>query len=268
MFLLVLFFFFSPAAVQAASGTHRIISLVPSQTEMLFELGFGDQVVGVSDFCNFPEAVLSLPKAGGLELNLERIVALRPSVLIDLGGMHRRYAMFFHQVGLRYVDISIRSFSEIPTGAIELARALGQEKRGQDFAQHWDQTLRDLLPKKPRGIRTYVEIWDTPIQAAGPASFLGEMITLAGGVNILPSSPIDFPVISSEQIIRGDPDLILVAYPISDLNHVRRRSGWSDIKAVRNNQVFSLDYDLFVRPGPRCLEAFRKLTGYFNQVPR
>lgn len=257
-----------------ATTTQRIISLVPSQTELLFAMGFGDSIVAISDNCNYPPETSHLPRIGGQELDLEHITALRPTAIIDLNDMHRRYSMFFHQVGLPYHNIHIGNFTDIPRGARQLAALLDREDAGKAFSARWQADLTALLPAQasPNApattLKTYVEIWDAPLQAAGPNSYLGEMVTLAGGEHIFPASTSDFPVVSSEQIIRGDPQIVFIAYPIADLNLIKRREGWSDIKAVRNNHVFSLDYDLFVRPGPRSLEALQWMSNIFRQIAR
>ena len=268
---LLLFLIGSPFLAEGAtaSSTPRIVSLMPSMTEMLYSLGFGSQIVGVSDYCNFPPAAASVPKVGGLELNLEKIVSLRPTVLIDLKGMHRRYEMFFHQVGLRYKDFQIDTIRDIPSAAVSLSELLQDPDKGKQFSDHWHNEMAKIPhAASATPLRVYVEIWDTPLQAAGPGSFIGEMVALLGGSIVTPQSPSHFPVVNPEEIIRADPEIILIAYPIRDSHSIGRRPGWSDNTAVRKGRIFKLNYDLFFRPGPRCLDALRELSTMFRRDGR
>jgi len=250
----------------ASEREHRIISLMPSQTELLFYMGFGENLVGVSDYCNFPPEVKNLPKIGGLELNLEQIVLLKPSVIVDLGGMHQKYAFFFQQVGIKYTDYRINSLDDIPSAAVSLAHDLRKPERGERFRKQWKETINGLSPMPQISPKVYVEIWDEPIQSAGPSSFIGEMIEKVGGKNIIPQDIQNYPIVNPEQIIKANPDFILIAYPIPDIEKIYERPGWSEISAIRRKNVIKLDYDIFVRPGPRCLEGMKMLSKIFSSM--
>ncbi len=248
------------------AADHRIISLVPSQTELLFEMGFGSQVVGVSDFCNFPDAARQIDKIGGLELSIEKIVALRPTLLVDANSMHKKYQPLFYQLGLNYVNYVTTRLEHLPSVACELANLLQEPGKGKIFSEAWNSRLRKLDLKRPaKQVLVYFEIWDTPAQAAGQTSFIGELIARAGGTNIS-SDQNDFPLVSSEAVIKADPDVILVAYPLPKLENIKNRAGWGSLKAVKSNSLFALDQDLFVRPGPRNLEGLEQLNKIFHQV--
>ncbi|HNX76052.1 MAG TPA: helical backbone metal receptor [Candidatus Rifleibacterium sp.] len=261
---LMLVFLTCLSALPAAEN--RIIALVPSQTELLFSLGFGTDVVGVSDFCNFPVEAAAVTKVGGLELNIERIVSLRPTLLVDANNMHRKYEPLFQQLGLKYINFVTTRLEHLPTVAAELARLLGAPGKGEVFVRDWETKLRQLdLKKAALPVAVYFEIWDTPAQAAGQGSFIGELIARAGGTNIVTGSG-DFPVVSSEGVISGNPEVILVAYPLPDLAKIRQRPGWASIRAVKNNRIKALDQDIFVRPGPRNLDAISQLIQIFHEV--
>lgn len=256
--------------ISAGSGPcaaeNRILSLAPSQTELLFALGLGDQVVGVSDFCNYPPEAASRTSIGGLELNIEQIMSLRPSILVDVNNLHKKYEMLFRQLGLNYVNFSVTKLEHLPQAAEQLAEILSVPQKGLDFATSWNGQIESLALNKPEHpVKVYLEIWDTPMQAAGNNSYIGEMVNRAGGSNIL-SDQIDFPVINSETIISADPDVILISYPLPNLDIIKKRAGWASLKAVKNNQIYALDQDLFVRPGPRNLAGIAQLNKIFRQV--
>ncbi len=250
----------------ANAGEHRVISLVPSQTELLYAMGFEAAIAGVSDFCNFPEAAADKPKIGGLELNVERIMSLRPTLLVDANSMHRKYEPLFQQLGLKYVDFATTRLDHLPQVAASLSQMLDAPENGIRFAANWNARLRQLDLQKPtRKILVYFEIWDTPAQAAGQSSFIGELITRAGGQNIFSGSG-DFPVANAEMVIKENPDVILVAYPLPNLEKIKNRPGWSHIKAIKSNRLHALNQDLFVRPGPRNLDAIEQLNRIFHEV--
>ncbi|GAB4276039.1 MAG: cobalamin-binding protein [Candidatus Rifleibacteriota bacterium] len=257
------------ASIDAQSiRQNRIVSLVPSQTELLFKLGFGKDIVGVSDFCNYPEATEKITKVGGMELNIERIMSLQPTLILDLNSMHKRYEILFRQLGLNYVDITINKLSDIPLAAKSIASILSDEKNSESFVLEWNKSIAELNAGKPEHTpKVYLEIWDTPMQAAGPASFMGEMIEVAGGKNIITTMS-DYPVVNSEHIIAANPDIILLSYPLTNTDSIKRRPGWENIEAVKKNQIFHLDQDLFVRPGPRNIEGLTVLRKYFSAIPR
>ncbi len=257
---LILLFGAAGAVFGAAGGETRIVSLMPSQTEMIFSLGFGSKVVGVSDYCNYPPEVASLPRVGGLELNLEKIVSLRPTLLVDLSGFHKKYETTFRELGLDYMDLPMTSFSDIPSAALILANHLGDPHAGSEFVRSWNETLERIRGSRRKSGRVYFEIWDSPPQAAGPESFIGEMIELAGGRNVVPRTGVQFPFMNPELVVREDPEIIFLAYPVDGAPRVAARPGWEDLAAVKSGRVMVLQPDLFVRPGPRCLEAIKLLA--------
>lgn len=244
----------------------RIISLVPSQTEMLFELGYGDQIVGISDYCNYPAETEKITKIGGLDLNVEKIMSLQPNMVIDLNAMHRKYQLLFSQLGLNYVNFNVNNLEEIGQMAEKIASILGPTDKSKSFSSSWEVRLKELaIANSEHRPRVYLEIWDAPMQAAGPKSFMGEMLRSCGGQNII-SEPTDYPVMNSEQIIAADPEIILVAYPHPNVDQIKNRPGWGNISAIKKNRIHALDQDLFVRPGPRNLLALKILKDIIQRA--
>ena len=244
----------------------RIISLVPSQTELLFAMGFEKNIVGVSDYCNFPPEAQTKEKIGDMELKIERIMLLRPTILVDVNNMHKKYEPLFRQLGLNYVNFSLTRLEYLPKVALELAEILGAKEKGEVFVDHWNSKTSSMeLPAPANKIKVYMEIWDTPMQAAGKNSYIGDMISKAGGTNVFQDSN-DFPVVNSENIISSNPDVILVAYPLPDLKSISNRPGWKNLNAVKNKQIYPLDQDLYVRPGPRNVDGLKNLNRIFRQI--
>ena len=258
-------------ALSSSSGateSARIISLVPSQTELLFHMGLGNLVVGTSDYCNYPEEARNRPRIGALELNIERIMSLRPTLLVDVNSMHKKYELLFAQLGLNYLNFTVTRLDQLPKMAEELTRIIGRPEKGLEFAMSWRKQTAEMTGQQSASMpKVYFEIWDTPLQAAGGSSYIGDMIKAAGGENIL-SDPVDFPVVNPETIIQANPDVIIIAYPLPDPISLETRPGWQNLRAVKNHQIHILDQDPFIRPGPRNIEALLQLKKIFDSASR
>jgi iron complex transport system substrate-binding protein len=103
------------------------------------------------------------------------------------------------------------------------------------------------------------------MQAAGHNSYIGDMIKAAGGDNIITDMS-EFPVVNSETVLNADPDVIVISYPLTNKESIANRSGWQTLRAVRNKQIYALDQDLLIRPGPRNLEALELLRNIFTKA--
>lgn len=247
-------------ALPGFGGEARIISLVPEITEFLLEMGGGNALVGVSDTCALPGDTALIPRVGSIELNMEKIVALKPTAIFDLNGAHKRYELLFRQLSLTYVNIGIDRLADIPSAAVRLANELGTPERGAAFMAAWDRELSGLSSRhghpKPR---IYIETWDAPLQSATEKSFIGQLVQLAGGENVISDSSSRYPVVTDLQVINSNPEVILIAYPIGDISRIGSRPGWGDIDAVRKKRVYQLD-DAYIRPGSAVLKNISRLS--------
>ncbi len=250
----------TPASAPPRPNDLRLVSLVPSITELAAAIDLGSSLCGVSNYCNWPPDVASLPKVGALDLNLEAIAKLQPTHALDLNAMHERWYPTLEKLKISVVNVRIDHLDDIPAAARQLAQTLGTPESANNFLASWTaERNRIAAGAIASRRRCYVEIWNSPPQGAGPTSFLGEMLTLAGGDNVLASGPQTFPMVNPESIVRGDPELILMIYPGARPDELARRPGWSAVTAVARSRVMALDWDIFVRPGPRSLEAVARL---------
>lgn len=245
----------------------RIVPLIPSSTELVCAIGAERYLVAASHYCNYPpEVVNKLPRIGDQNLNIEKIVALKPTILLDTNSIHKRYVNLFKKLGLNYVNLIINSPSDIPQAAVTLASHLGDASLSTRFTQKWDAETKKFQVIKPEEKpRVYIEIWNNPIQACGCKNNIDSILTAAGGINVL-SSVEDFPSINTEMIIESNPDIIFLAYPGADVEAVAKRPGWSSIKAVKKGYIFPLNQDILVRPSPRNLEAIKEMNKIISKV--
>jgi len=244
-------------AVDLPRPPQRIVSLVPSLTETVCALGACERMVGVDRQANWPAAVKSLPQVGGMDdANLERIVALRPDVV--LLRPRSRVLNQLEALGVKVVALDARSHADMRRVMETVARLTGRPGAGEAAWRRIDAHLdaaRARVPPGWQGRRVYFEVHG--VAAAGEASFIGETLARLGLANIVPAAMGPFPRLSPEFVVRADPYL-LMAPASADLRAMAARPGWSGLEAVRRGRSCSFAparLDVLLRAGPRLDEA-------------
>ena len=245
--------------VVVPTSPHRILSLLPSFTETLFALGAGDRVVGVDDFSDYPGAAKNLPKLGGLyDTQVERALSLKPDLIFVSEGS--AVVSSLSRSGAAVWAGSARKFEDVYR-VIELTGKLVGRPREAALLVTQMQEQIATVEAGVRGlpaVSVYYELDPSPY-TVGPSSFIGVMITKAGGVNIVPATLGDFPKISPELVVSTNPSVIIGA----SLDDVEHRPGWRGIAAVKNRRVYQWSPEeahLLSRPGPRLPEGLRALA--------
>jgi iron complex transport system substrate-binding protein len=246
-------------AVTVPSEPRRIVALLPSHTETLFALGVGAEVVGVDDYSDDPPEVKALPRLGGLyDPHLEVVLSLKPDLV--LLSESSSAATPLDRSGLVVWAGSARTFDDVFRVIDAVGKMVDRSAQATRLAKEIGQDLaaiEDRLRNAER-VRVYYEL-DANLYSVGPSSFIGVLLTKAGGRNVVPEGLGDFPKISPEAVIAGDPSVILGP----SLEDVARRPGWSRIAAVRTASVYELPKEesrLIGRPGPRIADALRALA--------
>lgn len=247
--------------VKFAQSPQRIVSLLPSLTESVCELGQCQRLVGVDRYSNWPASVTKLPQVGGgLDPNIEAVVALKPDVV--LMATSSRASERLEALGVKVVALEPKSHADVQRVLIKIGQVLDipediGAKRVWRFIDAGVSAAAQSLPAKAKGLRVYFEVNRAPF-AAGEASFIGETLTRLGAKNIIPAALGPFPKINPEFVVRANPDVIMVGLRNSE--GMELRPGWAGMRALREKRlcVFSLeDSDVLVRPGPRMAEAAR-----------
>jgi len=241
--------------VQVDEQPQRIVSLVPSVTEILFALGLGDRVVGVTEFCTYPSAALSKARAGGYgSPNLEAVVGLRPDlVLTSADATSPAFVSRLESLGIPTYVVYPRSLADTSAMIKNIGRVTGALEQAEKQAQCLDQTVaavRDAVAGLSRP-RTLVSVMLQPLIVAGPETLANDLLQTVGAENIVPQSPGRYPTWNPEAVLAADPDVFLVSQHSVEVNPGELFAGWSALKAVRENRVVSIDPDLILRPGPR-----------------
>ena len=234
----------------------RIVSLLPSLSETVCALQACERLVGVDRYSNHPAALRQLAQlGGGLDPSIEGIVALKPDLVLMAGsgrGIQRLEAL-----GLKVLALEPKNIADMGRVTELLGRLLGVGS-AQQLMQSIDQSIAAAaasLPSKARQARVYFEASRGPY-AAGPRSFIGEMLQRLGARNIIPAELGPFPLISPEYVVRSDPDWLMLTELGPD--ELAQRPGWRAMRAMRAGQVciFTPEQgDMLVRPGPRMAAA-------------
>lgn len=246
----------------------RIVSLAPSNTELAFALGLGDKVVGIDDNSNYPAEVSKIDKVGGFSsTNLEKIVSLSPDLVLAAGITSKEIITSLQSRKLTVLILNPFDLAGITTNL----RLLGQIANVPDKANAAIKTFQDKLDEvsaKVKGAsarpRVFYEL-DPTLFTVGPGSFIDEIITLAGGQNIVTDTSNPYPQLNQEAVVSKDPEVIFVGDDTGGTDTpalIMARPGWNVISAVKNKRVFAVSADLVNRPGPRAalgVEAIAKL---------
>jgi iron complex transport system substrate-binding protein len=237
----------------------RLVVMLPSHTETVFALGVGQRIVGRDDYSNYPALVATIPTMGGLYTpNIEAILALKPDLVLN--SEYGSLTAALEKAGITVWAGSAQSFEDVFTTISTLGNILNREANATRLNTSIRRDITALgrqLAAAPR-VSVYFEIDPTPY-SVGPNSFIGVLLTKAGGKNIIPASLGDFPQVSPELIITANPSVVIGA----SLADVAQRPGWSNIRAVQTKRVFTLssdDNDALVRAGPRIAQGLRALA--------
>jgi len=249
-----------------AHAPQRIVSLLPSLTETICELGYCQRLVGVDRYSNFPLSLQSLPQlGGGLDPNIEAIVALKPDVVVMAASS--RAGERLRALGLNVVALEPKTHADVQ----RVLRKLGQLLEATDVDKIWRaidagvSAAAQSIPPSARGTRVYFEVNPAPY-GAGETSFIGETLTRLGVKNIIPAKLGPFPKLNPEFIVRANPDLIMVGD--SSAEAMLQRPGWPAMRAVREQRVCAFSpaqSNVLVRPGPRMAEAARLMAACLSE---
>lgn len=251
-------------SVSFAQSPQRIVSLLPSLTESVCAMDQCQRLVGVDRYSNYPASVRSLPVlGGGLDPNIEGIVALRPDVV--LLATSSRASQRLESLGIKVVALEPKSHADVrrvlgKIGVLlDIPEAAGAARLWRTIDASISAAAQSLSPRARRA-RVYFEVNRGPY-AAGESSFIGETLTRLGVKNVVPASLGPFPRLNPEFVVRANPDVIMVGN--RSMQAMASYPGWGSIKAVKEQRicVFGVvESDVVVRPGPRMAEAARLMA--------
>jgi iron complex transport system substrate-binding protein len=235
----------------------RIVSIVPSATELLFAVGAGEQVVGITTWCDWPPEAQSKEKVGNLNVDFERIAALRPDLIVTSWEVAKKATLELEAKGYAVYSIDPRSFEGIAGALRRLGAITDRDAQGGHAAAALE--ARVAAVQGGAGPTFYFEHSFDPLGSTGPESYAGDALRRAGGRNILEGG---WRLIDWEIVMKADPEVILIGHHRKEA--LERRAGWAALRAVRNGRVHFVTKDHFVYPTPRLATGLEEAARIFH----
>lgn len=261
--------------VTVARRPERIVSLAPSLTECLFALGLGPRLVGVTRFCDYPEAAKTKVRVGGfVDFSTEKILSLSPHLVFAVRGNSRTGIDQLRRLGVPLFTFETQTLDHVILTLETMGRLTGQTGESDAVVKSFHRAI-DRVQRRLAGVprdrrpKVYFGGYRPPFFSPGKDTFQNDLIELAGGRNIARDAAIRWPQLSMERIVKDNPDVIVYATgePMRQgegqamIRHqFRSRKEWQHVAAVQSNRIYVLDGDAFARPGPRLREALLALA--------
>jgi iron complex transport system substrate-binding protein len=237
----------------------RIVSLAPSTTELLFDVGAGEQIAGVTTYCEFPPEARSKPKIGDLVLDLEKLSALRPDLVVTAWSLTQKTSADLEGRGYAVFGVDPQSFEDIAAALASLGTLTGHAQEGRKAAEALRSRVRAIAPFE--GPTFYFEHSADPLGTTGPETYTGRALRQAGGRNIFDGAWLN--AIDWEAVMARDPQVILIAHDRRE--GLERRAGWKKLRAVREGRVYFVPKEHYVYPTPRLVEGLEEASRLFHE---
>ncbi len=248
-----------------AKPPKRIVSLAPSITEILFAIGAEEEIVGVTDFCNYPPAALEKPKVGYSQPNLEVLVGLEPQLVLAPPSFLRADLLAkLDQLKIPTFILESKTVEGIFAHIQLLGRMVGRASEANAFTATMRKRVADLTKRvdgRPRPTLLYV-LNSEPLITVGPGSFIHHVIEMAGGRNAAERATAPYPRLTIEEVLIQNPEILL--FPVGEYEGIPQAEQdqwrrWNSLRAVQDGKLFQVQSDLLNRPGPRVVEGLRQL---------
>jgi len=256
-----------PLSAHAEKTPDRIISLAPNITEILFALGLGESIVGVTNFCDYPQEATKKPKVGGMtNPSLEAVVSLRPDIVImTTDGNQKEFEEKVRSLKIKTYVFKARRISELPQGIRDLGRALEAQDEADMLAreiEHSMNVFKERGHKSPgSNNKVLFIIWPEPLIVAGPGTAIDDIITLLQADNSASQATVAYPKYSIEEIIRQKPDYIVIGKGHENVKEISEGllRKVARVPAVKNGSVCFVS-DTLYRLGPRIVKGIEEIA--------
>ncbi|MGQ0667460.1 MAG: ABC transporter substrate-binding protein [Nitrospiraceae bacterium] len=244
----------------------RIVSLGPSVTEILFAIGAGDQLVGVTEFCNFPPEALQKPKVGYSNPNLEAVMTLQPDlVLAPKEFLKPDIIMKLEQLKVPVFVMAAATIEDVFAHLSTIGRMLDRSSAADDLTMTLRRRMAELKSRIEGAppVRVLYVLNSQPLITVGPGSYIDQLITMAGGINVAAKSSTPYPRLSMEIVLQQDPEVLLFPAGKSEGISADEQQAWRQwpaITAVARGRLHQISADLLNRPGPRIVQALEVLA--------
>ncbi|EOC1395907.1 ABC transporter substrate-binding protein [Listeria monocytogenes] len=236
----------------------KIVSLMPSNTEILFALDLGDKVKGVTAYDDYPKEAQKVEKVTSTSVDTEKIIAIKPDLVLGHESMlatEKDAYQLLKDAGINvFVVPDATDLKAAEKSIITVGKLTGKEKEAKEVTDSMEEQ-KVVIEKKAKELKTSPKVWieiSPDLYTAGKGTFMNEMLELAGGTNVVTES--GFIPYNEEKVVELQPDIILSVYPDAKVT-IQKRAAWKDIPAVKNDKIYEMDANKLSRPGPRLLEG-------------
>ncbi|MBF8437464.1 cobalamin-binding protein [Halanaerobiaceae bacterium Z-7014] len=255
--------------VELDEAPERIISLAPNITEMLFAVGLGDRVVGITTYCDYPEEAMEVDTIGSItEPNIEAIVSKEPDLIVADGINPMEVIERLQELDMNVAGFYPASVQDTFSAMNRLGLVTGNIEETTEVVNEMESRMNailDLIGDRDERPQVFYEIWNEPLTTAGGDNFIDNMISLAGGENIGAEAGSGWPQFGLEDLIYLDPE-VYISTPHSADHQVSKeeilnRDNYQVLTAVQEDRVHIIDQDLVSRPSPRLIDGLKALAG-------
>jgi len=244
----------------------RIVSLGPNVTEILFAIGAGDQLVGVTEFCNYPPEALQKPKVGYSNPNLEAVMVLQPDlVLAPKEFLKPDMIMKLEQLKVPVFVMAAATVEDVFAHLSTIGRMLDRSSEADDVTMTLRRRIGEVKSRIDGvpPVRVLYVLNSQPLITVGPGSYIDQLVTMAGGINIAAQSGMPYPRLSMEVVLQQDPEVLLFPVGKSEGISADEQQAWRQwpaMTAVARGRLHQIPADLLNRPGPRIAQALELLA--------
>lgn len=257
--------------VRLKQPANRIISLAPHLTELVYSIGAGDKLVGVTEYSDFPEQAKHIPRVGSASaIDLEKIISLEPDlVLIWKSGTPVAHQERLARLGIPLVVFGFGRLDDVARGIVQLGELTGQSRRSREVQQSYRHRLQQISKtygdRKP--VRVFYQLWAQPTMTVNRRHILSHMIRVCGGKNIFADLESLTPSVDIESVLRGAPEIIIDTsidgVESAKLGWWRK---WPSIPAVRHKHLYTIQSDLLVRQSTRLLTGLEQMCRLIDRA--
>lgn len=268
--LILVTFLVSCTQSQPQPISDRYVVTSPELAEIITALQGDSNIVGVTTECDFPASLQDIEKVGTFgSASYEKILELNPSIVFTTGLEQAKLTSDLQKAGIKTSSYYPKTLNGMLDVITKLGIEIGEEKAAAHLLDSLKTELTMLRKTKPnKKPSIYVEIYDNPIMSVSDSSFVGELIEIAGLKNIFPVLPRDYSRVKQEEVIKLNPDIILLTYPGKEEKHIIERKGWGNIPACKKGTIYNIqdvNPDLILRATPRIIKGIKQLRALITE---
>lgn len=245
-------------------SNYKVISISPAATEILYEIGAGEYVIGVSSYCNFPEEVNLKKRVGSFEApDIENIFKIGPNVVFLDSGVQINIISQLQNLGIKVIALDAKTFEDILQNIKIIGQVTYHEKDAINLCKYMNEKCFDICTKvkycdyKPK---VFFEVWDEPLMCAGSETFIYHIINMSGGENIINTDITGYSRYNIEVLINKNPEIYIINSHCHELKNVHNRMGYLNIQAIYDQKIYIIDENLISRAGPRIVNGLEIIS--------